>query len=209
MFPTLIQSLMIADEIRNQYPDLAKKVNGRLEAAVNIAASGGIAWVEMTDAIYTVPSESNPAGSYRVDLAAHACTCPDHGKHGAAGIVCKHRLAAHIVRKFGERCPVVKPWPAPGDDALVVYYPPMLGPCLIECTITAHNGNRFTVEAKRGLPFDDKTLRCSSATVQRSAIYRDLADFKKAVAGNAANLASAIKAPELLTAARQFEAARA
>ena len=144
-----------------------------------------------------------------MDLAEHTCTCPDHGRHAAAGIVCKHRLAAHIVRTYNDRKPPFIPWPAPGDDALVVYYPPMLGPCLVPCTIVSKNENRYTVEAKRGQPFDDRTFRVSSATVQRSALYRDLADFKKAVNGNAANLASAMKAPELLTAARQFEAATA
>jgi hypothetical protein len=99
--PTLIQSLMIADEIRGQFPDLARRVNGRLEAAVNIAAAGMVTGSEL-DGIQ-VQSESNPAGKYLVSLSKHSCTCPDHGRHGESGIVCKHRLAAYIQDVIDQR----------------------------------------------------------------------------------------------------------
>jgi hypothetical protein len=58
--------------------------------AAAIVAAGLVESTEDTQ-VYTVHSQSNPLGAYRVDISAHTCTCPDSGREG---IVCKHRLAA-------------------------------------------------------------------------------------------------------------------
>jgi hypothetical protein len=144
--PTLIQSLMIADEIRNEYPELARRVNGRLEAAVNMAAAG---MVEDQVFYQTVRSESNPAGSYRVNLAEHSCTCPDHGRNGAAGIVCKHRLAAYICQQLTEREEKARreaEYIYPDDSSLIeiVWHGGEWIPCLVRVNRTADGSKILT-----------------------------------------------------------------
>jgi hypothetical protein len=81
---------VLAEIFRQKFPNLSRRLNGRLDAAVKILATGQIRHPDgFPDYVYQVPSQSNPLGSYQVDTQAHTCTCPDSGK----GNLCKHRLA--------------------------------------------------------------------------------------------------------------------
>ena len=80
----------LAQMFIQQFPATAKRLNGRIEAAVQILEHAGIRHAEgFPSHVYQVPSQSNPRGSYQVDIQARTCTCPDSGK----GNLCKHRLA--------------------------------------------------------------------------------------------------------------------
>jgi hypothetical protein len=80
-----------ASQFAAYWPGAAAKSIGRLQRAKVIATAGVIFYAG--DGTYKVQSESNPLGTYLINPAAHSCTCPDHGKHGPEGIICKHRLA--------------------------------------------------------------------------------------------------------------------
>ena len=98
------------DELFQSYPVLFKRCGNRIESAMQIAETPGAIEVvgEWLEDKFIVKSQSNPAGSYQVDFNTHSCTCPDHGKHNAAGIVCKHRLACWFYKSAYMPDPTIK-----------------------------------------------------------------------------------------------------
>jgi len=150
---------------------LAARVNGRLEKAVVLASTPAAVVSTHCDFDWLVHSESNPLGSYLVDGVSHTCTCPDHGAHGQAGIVCKHRLAAYIYQTAFKRwfVPPTPRQPQPGDIGEVSYMS-LVGRLPIECRLLGIyqfglGPVCYHVEALQGHPFDDNCYQTSWAYV--------------------------------------------
>jgi hypothetical protein len=83
------------------WPASANRFNQRLMLAQDLASTSG-AVVQLDPDRYQVASQSTPGGSYIVTLSTKSCTCPDHGAHAAAGVICKHRLAVALFVGWGE-----------------------------------------------------------------------------------------------------------
>jgi hypothetical protein len=118
---TLSQSLTVdqaalqlrAESFRVSFPQVvAASGELRLASAVNLAAAGKVR-SSGAAGVYIVQSESNPAGLYTVDTNSHSCTCPDHGHHSGAGVVCKHRLAVALASGWAEAEQVQAAAPVP------------------------------------------------------------------------------------------------
>lgn len=54
---------------------------------------------------FIVPSQTDAAKSYRVNLAAQTCTCPDFHFRG---VTCKHMLAAQRAERKAHAAPALK-----------------------------------------------------------------------------------------------------
>ena len=70
------------------------QVNAREERGLIIAAMCKLN--RTADGVWLVPSQSGTEKTYRVNLEAKTCTCPDHQE---AGFTCKHYFAASFVYK--------------------------------------------------------------------------------------------------------------
>ncbi len=91
--PILPRFKCVEDEARafaQRFPDLAQRANGRIEKAIDLAASG---FVFPTDEpmVFYVRSQSGDGG-YRVDADAGTCECGDYTR----AHVCKHRIATYL-----------------------------------------------------------------------------------------------------------------
>ena len=80
--------------------DILLGLNGRFERGVALAKQGAARpYIDPNLPnklhLFQVRSanQSRPPYSYKVDLEAGTCECPDHGK----GHFCKHRIASHII----------------------------------------------------------------------------------------------------------------
>jgi hypothetical protein len=100
-------------QFKSTYPKAAAASNGRAERAVQISTTVSMIETDELPHCYLVHSESNPLGRYMVNTLAHTCTCPDSGKHAAAGVVCKHRLAVGYLTGFGASKPAPVEQPKP------------------------------------------------------------------------------------------------
>src|ERR1700691_2794701 len=68
-------------------------VDARTEKARNLATHKRIKRIE--GAMWFVPSQSQNAGGYLVNLLAASCTCPDHELRGKK---CKHVIAVELTQ---------------------------------------------------------------------------------------------------------------
>jgi hypothetical protein len=79
----------VTQQFVRTFPQAARKAGYRVERARELVVRGFVS-ATSDPQVFSVRSESNPLGSYRVDLGEKTCTCPDAGK----GNACKHRIAA-------------------------------------------------------------------------------------------------------------------
>jgi len=94
------RALIIVESVqfKHRYPSEAKKANGRIEKAIEIAAAGHVKSPASRNNshIYMVVSQSDEK-YYLVDPIQKSCTCPDASeKH----MLCKHRLAVAFSQAF-------------------------------------------------------------------------------------------------------------
>lgn len=109
-------------EFKSNYPRAAAASNGRAERAARLSEIAHL--VETTDApgIFIVRSESNPLGTYTVNTLTKSCTCPDHGKFGPTGAICKHRLIVAYLTAFGRVQPTEAPAVPTLDQLIMTRY---------------------------------------------------------------------------------------
>lgn len=81
---------------RQKYPDLAEKLNGRIERAQVLAVHGTLQPTPEQPDIWRVRSDSKPNHYYEVIPSKRSCSCPDAQK----GNLCKHRLAVGFILKL-------------------------------------------------------------------------------------------------------------
>ena len=105
--PTIPQTQLVAEQIRKTWPGVVTKCNGRLEAAYLIASTPGMVEYQDIGLPYLVKSSRDIAKVYEVIKGS--CTCLDHKKHSAEGVVCKHRFAAYIYETVYRTVPAEKP----------------------------------------------------------------------------------------------------
>jgi len=86
-------ALLFAQLFEHYYPTWAERCNGRIERAVELCSMAGACRRGDLPGVFQVQSESNPRGSYTVDMNARTCSCPDFGRQPAGRAMCKHLLA--------------------------------------------------------------------------------------------------------------------
>ena len=87
------RALLFAQLFEHYYPTWAERCNGRIERAVELCSMAGACRRGDLPGVFQVQSESNPRGSYTVDMNARTCSCPDFGRQPAGRAMCKHLLA--------------------------------------------------------------------------------------------------------------------
>ena len=97
----IIASVGLANELargfRQEFPDLSHKLNGRIEKAADILASGMVSETD-TRNIWIVRSQSSPDEYYTVTNGAVHCNCQD----SAIVTYCKHTIAVYFVMQAQE-----------------------------------------------------------------------------------------------------------
>jgi len=87
-----------AEQFRSEYPELARKCNGRMEKAIDLAMSGHVeSWGADGFAVGSQTSATVYGVSLVGEVTEHTCSCKDTWIG-----YCKHRLAAWLVRTLAQ-----------------------------------------------------------------------------------------------------------
>jgi transposase len=73
----------------------SERVDPRQARAAALVKALGARITHLAGARWIVPSQTDPAGKYTVNVDEHTCTCRDHEDRG---VVCKHQIAVEILR---------------------------------------------------------------------------------------------------------------
>lgn len=123
-------------------PEAVKNFNGRLDRGLELAKNGAVvACPEPAHSRCFQVRSSDGKSSYKVDLEARTCECPDSLK----GNTCKHRIAAYYFEQAAKICPV-KTAPAPTPIKVIPQPVTPSSPISREDQILAELG--FAPEAK-------------------------------------------------------------